>query len=263
MLPDKIFPAHPHRQLKLSTLQSLSKSSADFTAKPNLSAALAKLGAALDSKSSAHSTITKQFFTRTVVPLLERNTPLPSIPAETASKWNAANQNCFDNLPQSEWFPVIDFLRVAALSSQVAIALLPSITTCLNKVTTPMDQADLIPKATLITSLKLMTNSAPLIFFEHRSALTRLAIDGLLHLDASARTPAASLVFRMAQLECSRRVDWIQSASEESEVDEAWEVECVSAVLESLAQETNGDVGKSATLSPPAKHAYLGPQHID
>lgn len=209
-----------------------------------MTAALTKISSALDAKGTPEATKTKHFFAQTVVPLLSKEGTTASISADRVTQWISANAFVFDNIPQSDWFPVIDLLRVANLTPQLASSLLPSLKTCLNKVAAPIDQAETIPKATLITALKLFTNAAPLVMWEHRAQLTRLAIDGLLHVEASVRTPAASLIFRMAQLEFERRVDWVQTASEEDEADEGWEIECLSAVLESLAQETSVDVGE-------------------
>lgn len=111
-----------------------------------------------------------------------------------------------------------------------------------------------VPRPLLLTTLrflsnayaneslaKLLVSSGPLC-----ASITAILVPSLLHDDTSVRTAAASLIFNAAALLQKSRVNRNTSVVE----DEDWQVEMLSAVLESLDREKTPEVSTCSFPSP-------------
>jgi hypothetical protein len=202
----------------------------------NFKAALFKFNGFLSALPEASSL--QQTYQEIVVPVLKKEQKLDQA---KATKWTQADSKAFNGLPEEERFPVVDFLRLACLSEEQTRLLLPSVEMVLDFAAAHSGDGRL----TFMISLRLLTNALPSLFATKRTEVTRAAIEGLLHNDGKVRTAAATLAFRMAQLEVQQRVDWQTDPVADDE--EAFETELMSAVLETLRGEEQESVCESCS----------------
>lgn len=167
------------------------------------------------------------------------------------------------HLSPAQLFPVVDMWRLAILDNAFsswcsASTTIDPIQVFLVKALSTLGNPDSQPSARnyILTTLRLLSNTfsnptlAQCILSPSgkRPGVTALLISTLLHEDASVRTAAASLVFNISASIQKTRVDQMRSMNGSVAglgEDGDWEVEVVSAVLESIRNETrNEDIGE-------------------
>ena len=163
-------------------------------------------------------------------------------------------------LPAASLFPLLDVWRLAILEPTIAPATLTPLVKLLTSASESMSSS---PRATLLTLLRLATNalgtpiSRSLLAGQARAraVLTSVLVQTLLHSDRLVRVAAASLAFNVGAWVQKGRdarvkggddaVDGIRAGEEDGE----WEVELVSAVTETLAnEEESEDAGELSNL---------------
>ena len=164
------------------------------------------------------------------------------------------------DLPASSMFPLLDIWRLAILEPTIAQATLAPL---IKVLTLTSESVSSFPRATLLTLLRLATNSLgtplsrPLLAADvsARAVLTNVLVQTLLHSDRLVRVAAASLAFNVGAWVQKGRVARIKKGEDAidgiraGEEDGEWEVELVSAVAEALgSEEESEDAGES---SPP------------
>lgn len=96
--------------------------------------------------------------------------------------------------------------------------------------------------------LRFLSNVLHTTWLDQRDQLTTLIIEGLLHTQSSVRTSAATCAFKAAQLEHGRRVVWLTPSSAQDQEQEGWEIQLLTAVLESIKREDKTETRKSSLV---------------
>ncbi|RDX49944.1 DUF862-domain-containing protein [Lentinus brumalis] len=273
------FPPHPHTKLSLPAVEALSTNPILFTQVPPLDTVSTKLASFIDAApQSAGITAAKQILSTTLVPFLKSRFPDKSASAAAPAKkpavsttpqiltgWAAATSGLTSALKPPQLFPLADLWRLAVLDEPVASWLAgptPAgshnpVDVLVQKALDVLDSTDPDEKAAgrnyLLTVLRMLANG-----FAHavlartilsraspggkRAPVTRVVVATLLHEDAAVRTAAASLAFNVAAALQKSRVERLRGTpTVEVEEEEEWEVELVSAVLETLSNETQSE----------------------
>lgn len=241
--------AHPHTKLSLPELTKLTKTLAPVTylTLPNLPSLATKLNSFLADAamtSSSIPTTTSLILTQTVIAFLQSPTATTKVPLRLPQQWSSATMNALENLPYTEWFPVLDLWRVGIALHPIELAesfsnLLPKI---LNEKYLLKD-FKIESKALLITSIRLLSNALALPNLAKgllngntlRPNVTKLVIKALLDQDKSVRSAGAGLVWSITGRFWNERNRGTSTGIES--VDEEWEVEIGSAVLEAIGRE--------------------------
>ncbi|KAK7690108.1 hypothetical protein QCA50_006756 [Cerrena zonata] len=291
MLLFEAFPAHPHSKLALTALEKVSTNPILFTQVPNLDVVVNKLGSFIDAAAIPNAAGIKQTLSTEILGYLKgkfssdiqgpKNNASPQI----ITKWTNITMSLAAHLSPAQLFPVVDMWRLAILDNAFsswcsASTTIDPIQVFLVKALSTLGNPDSQPSARnyILTTLRLLSNTfsnptlAQCILSPSgkRPGVTALLISTLLHEDASVRTAAASLVFNISASIQKTRVDQMRSMNGSVAglgEDGDWEVEVVSAVLESIRNETqNEDIVHRLTASlgfllrlSPAYESQLGP----
>ena len=216
---------------------------------PDLAKLLARLQATIKSLSLPRM----ESSLNAVVAIIQTKTNA-SIDNQAASGFVKASDTILATATPQDLFPIVDLWRLALLVDGFATwcALNSAgLSNLIDRVAGQMQQLGAAsPKPLSLTSLRLLSNisanSALLrqVVYgrERRSSFTQVAVAGLLHEDTNVRTAASTLVFNVsAYLQRSRR----QAPSQPDPVEDGdWEVEVLTAVIETLSRESEGGIGK-------------------
>jgi hypothetical protein len=160
-------------------------------------------------------------------------------------------------LPPEELFPLLDFWRLALVREGFTarcVLDISGLTNVLKHVAGHINQlGPSTPKALALTSLRLEANVSanPVLLRqvmqerENRTNFTQILIAGLLHADTGVRATASMLAFNVgAHLQRSRR----QAPARPDPVEDGdWEVEVLTALLETLSTESDSGTGETTT----------------
>ncbi|KAF8600295.1 DUF862-domain-containing protein [Ceratobasidium sp. AG-I] len=238
------FPPHSHLSLNLPALRRLSTQPTVYEQIPDLGKLTAKLQSTMKSlnlpipESSLHA-VTLMIQTKTSGPINE----------QAASGFIKASDAIIAAATPQDLFPLVDLWRLALLVNGFAtwcVLNSAGLSNLIGKVAEHMQQLEATsPKPLSLTSLRLLSNiSANSALLrqvvagqERRSSFTHIVVAGLLHEDTNVRTAASTLVFNVsAYLQRSRR----QAPSRPDPVeDRDWEVEVLTAVIETLSREAD------------------------
>src|SRR5258706_1283878 len=247
-----------------------------FAQVPNLDALSGKFLPSIDRlqvptpvKDSAKIIVSSQ-----MIPFLRKrfeSPPTPNTPAPADNllrAWTAASITLISALPANEAFPLIDLWRLAILDTSVSTTCsLPSHTIVPHLIRKASTSAsDESARNVVLTALRLASNAfanpalarqilstttLPSSGPRPRDVLTELLVLSLLHETSSVRQAAASLAFNVASflqkplMDALRKGNSGQLPENVEHADGDWEVELVSALVESLGREENEDVGES------------------
>ena len=277
--------AHPHTKLSLPAVEALSTNPILFTQVPPLDTVSTKLVSFIDAApQSAELSAAKQALSTSFVPFLKARFPDKNASAATPAKkpavpttpqvlggWASLTSALVAALKPAQLFPLADLWRLAVLDEHVANWLaVPTnqnqnpVDVLVQKALDVLDSPDAEEKTAgrnyLLTVLRMLANGfahgalARTLLGGKRAQVTRVVVAALLHGDAAVRTAAASLAFDVAATLQRSRVEELRGAAVgtvpvEVEEDEEWEVELVSAVLETLANEMQSEeVGEYCSL---------------
>lgn len=257
---EDVFPRHPHAKMYLAATEKLSTQPITQTAVPNYTALLGKLEG-FAGATKAHVDVLRG----DIVPFLEgKSTPADAALSALVDKWTSSTTALLGSLKPADTFPLIDLWRVGLTNNRVVSALVLRLSASNSE---PLDailaltagqlatQGASTPRPLLLTTLRLCTNllaplplanlilsaDAPL-----QPNLLSILVDALLHAEVSVRKAAADVAVNAA---CWRhrmvKEAAAAGAGDEGGVEAEWEVELLSALLESIAREADPDVGES------------------
>ncbi|KAH7337184.1 PPPDE putative peptidase domain-containing protein [Rhizoctonia solani] len=256
------FPPHPHLSLNLPALKALSTQATVYEQAPDPTKLLTKLQTTITSLGLTNYSSVAAMVNTT------RAQGVDSIDDQVALNFAKASDAFITAAPPQDLFPLLDLWRIALLNQNfVTKCALGNygLSSVITKVSEHIEKLGAeTPKALALTGLRLQSNisanSALLRHLigqrAHRSSFTQVAVSGLLHEDTGVRTAAATLVFNLGtHLQRSRRQNPTRPDSVE---DGDWEVEVLTAILESLSRESDPGIvhrlvsafGFFAMLSP-------------
>lgn len=246
---DSFHVAHPHLALSLPKLRGLSTQPTVYEQIPDLGKLLTKLQATikfLNLPISAYGLngVTAAIQTKKDGPVNE----------QTVAEFVKASDAIRVAVAPQELFPLVDLWRLALLASGFAAWCAVNSTGLVDLISTVADHMQQLgaasPKPLSLTSLRLLSNiSANSALLrqvvtgrERRSNFTQVVVAGLLHDDTNVRTAASTLVFNMSSyLQRSRR----QAPSRPDPVEDGdWEVEVLTAIIETLSKESDSGIGR-------------------
>ena len=258
------WPRHPHRKSFLPAVESVPITAITSTTAPNYAALLGKL------ESFGADASTVQMLKRDVVPLLEGKTTLSDTALRnTLVAWTGATTKIASALKPEETFPLIDLWRVGLMNPRITTTLalnlspnssssnaLDPLSPLLSFTASTLKSAgSSTPKPLLLTALRLLTNTlasfplANLILTAETDKLSTMqehlmsiAIESLLHPETGVRSAGAGVAINLASWRHRRAKETKTPAEDGLEV--GWEVELVSALVESIARETDEDIGE-------------------
>ena len=151
------------------------------------------------------------------------------------------------NLPVASLFPLLDVWRLAILEPTIAPVTLDPLVEIM---TSSSESLSSLPRATLLTLLRLTTNALgssrskftwQLVTNERkRTTLTSVLVPALQHSDRLVRVAAASLVFNVSARLQKGRAAKVRDETGEADwfvLDEEWELQLVRAITEAIAKE--------------------------
>lgn len=241
------FPPHPHLSRTLPALKGLSTQPTVYEQVPDIAKLLSKLRETTNS-----------------LGVLDRSSSIDAMADAARSKDNgvineqiaagfAQVTDAFIRVAQpQDLFPLFDLWRLALLNNDFATKCAVGnygLTSLIGKASEHAQRLGVAtPKALALTALRLQSNVAakPALLRrvmherQHRSDFTQVAVSGLLHADTGVRTAASTLVFNLGtHLQRSRR----QNPTRPDPVEDAdWEVEVLTAVLETLSKESDSGI---------------------
>ncbi|KAG8714605.1 hypothetical protein FRC09_017445 [Ceratobasidium sp. 395] len=238
------FPPHPHMTLAAPGLKKLSTQPIVYEQVPDLSKLLAKLQSTTKSLNISDSDASLA----AVADIIRTKGKQP-VTDQNFQAFIKASDTLLAAMTPQDIFPVLDLWRLALLVDGFATRCTLGPAGLANVFHIAAEHLQKLgpsaPKALALTSLRLQSNvsanSALLRQLmqarDNRSSFTQILVSGLLHQDAGVRTTASTLVFNVGtHLQRSRR----QSPSRPDPVEDGdWEVEVLTALLESLSSETD------------------------
>ncbi|BEJ11187.1 hypothetical protein CspHIS471_0106090 [Cutaneotrichosporon sp. HIS471] len=270
---EDVFPRHPHEKIYLAATSKLSTQPITQTAAPGYPALLKKLES-FPNATKAHVDVLRA----DVVPFLEgkavSDVALPGL----VDKWTAATTALLGSLKPAETFPLIDLWRVGLTNTRLVSALVvrlgPNCTSAeplvpiLSLTSSQLaSQGAATPRPLLLTTLRLSTNAlAPLplanlvLSGTLQEPLVSVLVESLLHTEVSVRKAAADVAVNAAAWRHRAAKESGQAAQEGPEPE--WEVELLSALLESIGREADPDVGHRLLVAS-ALLIYLSPGYED
>lgn len=252
------YPPHPHMTLRdVDHLKAMSTAPILFEQVPNIDAATAKLQSFLPPSDASLQPAFAVF-----------KDTLPHITSKSLSKATAVQQKSLVSafavlakaLDVPQLFPLLDVLKYAIIQDDFATLLAESPADGVQNLVSSLirrlaSEAGDIPKATLITMMRLVCNSLAnsiladsiLSSSETRSHLLKVLVRALLTPDKPLRACAASLAYSIVGWLRTHRKTWISDEADgvESGLDlEDFEMELCTATLEALDREDIPEIGK-------------------
>lgn len=252
---EDVFPRHPHEKTYLAATSRLSTQPITQTAVPGYPALLKKLES-FPGATKAHVDVLRA----DVVPFLEGKAVSDAALPGLVDKWTAATTGLLGSLKPAETFPLIDLWRVGLTNPRLVSALVlrlgpnagaEPLTAILSLTSAQLaSMGAATPRPLLLTTLRLCTNALaplPLANLVLSSALQEpllsVLVESLLHAEVSVRKAAADVAVNAAAWRHRLAKESGQAAQEGPEPE--WEVELLSALLESIGREADPDVGES------------------
>ncbi|WWC85963.1 uncharacterized protein L201_000833 [Kwoniella dendrophila CBS 6074] len=270
------FPTHIHKKLFLPAVESLPYNPITASNVPNYTALIGKLEGFLNGKGKEDDI---KFIKQTIIPLLEDKQNPPDVELKaTTENWIRITNDLLEILKAEETFPLIDLWRIGILkpkiASLLALRLRPSsssttisdpISTILSLTSKTLSVSGInTPKPFSLTVLRLITNllasneldnlilsveTGHLVDIQEK--LINILVESLLHQDQSVRSSAAGIAVNSgAWRQRNRKDEHTQNVN--------WETELVSALIESIARESDEDVSHRL-LAALAMIIYLSP----
>ncbi|WWC66710.1 uncharacterized protein I206_100614 [Kwoniella pini CBS 10737] len=272
---EDVFPTHIHKKMFLPTIEKLPTNPITASGIPNYPALLGKLEGFLVGKGKDEDL---KFLKENIVPVLEEKKSVSDQELRALLEhWIKVTHDILESLKADETFPIIDLWRVAILrpkiSSLLALRLRPSssatnlpdaLSTILALASNTLSSnGSNTSKPFLLTVLRLITNLLAsneldnLILsqsgnIEIQEKSIGILVESLLHPDQSIRSAAAGIAVNVGA--------WRQRNKKEELDDVDWEVELVSALIESVDREADGDVSHRL-LAALAMIIYLSPKY--
>jgi len=151
------------------------------------------------------------------------------------------------NLPVTSLFPLLDVWRLVIIEPKITPVTMDPL---LDIMTSSSESLSSLPRATLLTLLRLTTNALASSLSKFtwqlvtnvgkRATLMSVLIPALQHSDRLVRVAAASLVFNVSARVQKGRVAKVTEEKGEADwfvLDQEWELELVRAVTEAIAKE--------------------------
>lgn len=266
---EQVFPRHPHAKMYLAATEKLSTQPIAATAVPAYPALLGKLEG-FEGASKAHVDVLRN----EVIPFLEgKASPSDADLSTLVDKWTETTNALLGSLKAAATFPLIDLWRVGLTNTRLVSTLVLRLSPGSNA-SEPLSailalaaeqlqsQGAATPRPLLLTTLRLSTNLlAPLPLANLvlspgaalQANLLSVLIDALLHSEVSVRKAAADVAVNAAawRHRVAKEAASAEGVSGEDDGVEAdWEVELLSALLESIGREADADVGESRLMPP-------------
>ncbi|OAW00034.1 hypothetical protein PTTG_07363 [Puccinia triticina 1-1 BBBD Race 1] len=245
------YPPHPHLKLQLPKLKALSPSPILYPQVFNFEKALNKLLDSFPEDNNSPREVIKQTFEWVVIPFLNKKTDLDS--PDRFLQWARATTQVLDSLGCSDSFPALDFLRLALLRDEYVDQLFvcPPDSNPLYeaiRVGTSQSREGTQPARPFsLTLLRLLSNALgslklaeQMIEREARNGglFLRFVVGRLLDGDMDVQVLASGVFYGLVSRWASIRVDWLdRRVADRAGSEEEWEVESMSALIESLDRE--------------------------
>ncbi|KAI7867361.1 PPPDE putative peptidase domain-containing protein [Spinellus fusiger] len=245
------YPPHPHRKIQLTAALDIPRNPILYTQTNNASLVIKKLDSVL---AEATNIILKEEQKKG----LEQAKLYLEKPDQTTvdiAQWCSTLDVLLEGLPVDQLFPILDILR-CLITTQPMVDHYETDCSQLIRIFTIGYQHENLNKATLLMILRLACNlfsnhNFVTTYFtshlpsSHRSSLTQLLVAALLSQDTQVRQTAASLAFNCSTVVAKERLHKesrdLPTGTAEQEDDE-WQVEIVSALVDSLAKETDEEI---------------------
>lgn len=245
------YPPHPHLKLHLPKLKSLPPNPIEYPQPLNFEKALSKLVNSFPPDSTNLRETIKQTFEYVVIPFLNKQADLNS-PARF-TQWSDATTQVLQNLGSSNSFPALDFLRLALLREeyidQLFICPFDSnpIYKAIYTANSETSNGAKLERAFSLTLLRVLSNALrshklaeQMIEMEtqHDSVILRFVVGRLLDGDTDVQVLACGVFYGLVSRWASIRVEWLETDTpSDGGLQEEWEVESMSALLERLGRE--------------------------
>ncbi|MBW0478918.1 hypothetical protein O181_018633 [Austropuccinia psidii MF-1] len=245
------YPPHPHLKAKLPKLKALPLDPIQYTQPFSFEKALNKLLSSISPAEDSPRDIADQTFRSIVIPFLEKKTDLNA--PDRFIQWTRITNQLLQTLTPTNSFPVLDFLRLAALRQEyIDQFLLCSIDT--NPIYEAIRVANVyeskesqLPKPFSLTLLKLLSNAlgshsvADRMIeaeLDQHSIILRFLLGRLLDGDLDVKVLASGVCYGLVSRWVDSRVDWMDNTStSETGTKEEWEMELMSGLVEGLSRE--------------------------
>ncbi|KAA1135705.1 hypothetical protein PGTUg99_008916 [Puccinia graminis f. sp. tritici] len=245
------YPPHPHLKLRLPKLKALSPSPILYPQVFNFEKALNKLLDSFPSDSNSPREVIKQTFEWVVIPFLNNKTDLNS--PDRFLQWARATTQVLDSLGSSDSFPALDFLRLAVLREEYVDQLFicpPDSNPLYEAIRIGYSQSlkgTQLARPFSLTLLRLLSNGlgAPKLAeqmiereTQNEGQFLRFVVGRLLDGDVDVQVLASGVFYGLVSRWASIRVDWQDTRPvDRAGSEEEWEVESMSALVESLDRE--------------------------
>ncbi|KAA1096329.1 hypothetical protein PGT21_013036 [Puccinia graminis f. sp. tritici] len=245
------YPPHPHLKLRLPKLKALSPSPILYPQVFNFEKALNKLLDSFPSDSNSPREVIKQTFEWVVIPFLNNKTDLNS--PDRFLQWARATTQVLDSLGSSDSFPALDFLRLAVLREEYVdqLFICPPDSNPLYEAIRIGNSQSLkgtqLARPFSLTLLRLLSNGlgAPKLAeqmiereTQNEGQFLRFVVGRLLDGDVDVQVLASGVFYGLVSRWASIRPDWQDTRPvDRAGSEEEWEVESMSALVESLDRE--------------------------
>lgn len=244
------FPPHPHKKLRLRTLEAVGTKPILYTNVANVDAIFTKIDAFV---TEDNAEVSFDFVKPYLVERAKGQTA-PTLP--DMSKWSNMTSIALQKLKAEHTFPILDLLRMGLVDTRIGGYYVGDSNDTVSKAL-QWASKDLAspPRNVLLLALRVACNAfaTPLLashlLTTSREVLNHLVISTLLHSDESIRQAAAGLSFNIATYIARMRSR--QGESDEKTLaneDTDWLVEIVSAVVESISVQSEQEPINQDTL---------------
>lgn len=222
-----------------------------------------------DSNTSPREVI-KQTFEWVVIPFLNKKTDLNS--PDRFLQWARATTQVLDSLGSSDSFPALDFLRLAVLREEYVdqLYICPArsnpVYEAVRVGTSQSEEGQKLARPFCLTLLRLLSNTLgcakvaeQMMEWEAKNEmlLLRFVVGRLLDGDLDVQVLASGVFYGLVSRWTCNRIEWIHPASgagAEADAVEEWEIEAMSALVESLHREA-----QKAELNPEMSQSPFAP----
>lgn len=271
------YPPHSHLKLKLPKIKALSPSPILYPQVFNFDKALNKLLESFPQDGNSPREVIKQTFEWVVIPFLSKKTDLNS--PDRFLQWARATTQVLDSLGSSDSFPALDFLRLAVLREEYVdqLFICPPESNPLYEAirvgTSQGQEGGTLARPFSLTLLRLISNAlgSPKLAEQmmemetkNQMLLLRFVVGRLLDGDVDVQVLASGVFYGLVSRWASNRVEWVgPQHTSEAGVEEEWEIESMSALIESLDREAkNAEPNPEMTyrlIATIGKLIYLSP----
>ena len=249
------YPPHVHMKLKLNTLKSMSVLPILYEQKPNLDAAITKLGTFATDNEAVKTALDKAKLS------LKSLADPTRLHESDLIKTFEHVQHILQALKAEQCFPLFDILKYAVLKANVSALAAESIATEQNVVVSILEKgtSSNLTRPSQITLLRLLCNcfssnllaSRLLMEAKARTKISSILVQALLESDNSVRIAAGSLAYNVACWLRKQRKTWRDDKMNDDptmQEQEEFEIELCSALIEALEREGTLEVGESGSF---------------